>query len=59
MCLSHDSLANYFETNFVLMNSHKYDLGDIDQMFPYEREIYISLLAQHLEKEKQRLMNDG
>jgi hypothetical protein len=41
--------------NFALMQYHKYSLNDIEEMIPFEREIYITMLLQHLEEEKQRL----
>ena len=41
--------------NFALMQYHKYSLGDIDNMIPFEREIYVAMLIQYLEEEKQRL----
>jgi len=41
--------------NFALMQYHKYSLGEIEDMIPFEREIYISLLIQYLDEEKQRL----
>ena len=37
------------------MQYHKYSLGEIEDMIPFEREIYISLLIQYLDEEKQRL----
>lgn len=37
------------------MQYHKYSLEDIDNMMPFEREIYVAMLVQHLEEEKQRL----
>jgi len=37
------------------MQYHHYALADIEQMIPFEREIYITMLAQHLEEERQRL----
>jgi|TARA_B110000444_G_scaffold171410_1_gene160144 hypothetical protein len=36
------------------MQHHKYSLTELDNMMPWEREIYISLLMQYLEEEKQR-----
>jgi len=33
------------------MQHHKYSLSDIENMIPWEREIYISLLKQHIEDE--------
>ncbi len=41
--------------NFALMQYHKYSLEEIENMIPFEREIYVALLVQHLEEEKQRL----
>jgi len=33
------------------MQHHKYSLSDIENMIPWEREIYISLLKNHIEEE--------
>ena len=52
MALSHESVFNYYNTNFQLMQHHKYSLTELDDMMPWEREIYIKLLVQHLEEEK-------
>ena len=52
--LSHDSLHNYYSANFQLMQHHKYSLSDIEGMIPWERDIYIKLLMQYLEEEKER-----
>lgn len=37
------------------MQHHKYSLTEIEEMVPFEREIYVALLVQHLEEEKRRL----
>jgi len=34
---------------------HKYSITELENMFPYERDIYIDLLLAHLEKQKQEL----
>ena len=52
--LSHDSLMNLYKTNFALMQHHKYSLTELDNMIPFEREIYLGLLTQHLEEEKRK-----
>jgi hypothetical protein len=41
--------------NFSLMQHHKYSLTELENMIPFEREIYVTLLLQHIEKEKERL----
>jgi hypothetical protein len=41
--------------SFALMQYHRYSLTDIEQMIPFEREVYVTMLLQYLEEEKQRL----
>jgi hypothetical protein len=36
------------------MQHHNYSLTEIEEMMPWEREIYITLLMQYLEEEKER-----
>lgn len=42
-------------TNFNLMQHHKYSLTELDNMIPFEREIYVQLLIQHIKEENERL----
>jgi len=37
------------------MQHHKYSLTELDDMLPWEREIYIMLLHQYIEDENQRI----
>lgn len=37
------------------MQYHKYSLGELESMIPFEREIYVAMLVKYLEEEKQRL----
>jgi len=50
--MSHMSLSSYFELNFALMQYHKYSLTEIESMIPWERDIYVAMLQNHLEEEK-------
>lgn len=52
--LSHDSLGNMYNTNFALMQYHNYSLTELDSMYPFEREIYLNMLIDYLEKKKQQ-----
>jgi len=36
------------------MQHHKYSLTEIENMLPWEREIYVSLLVQHIEDENMK-----
>ena len=48
-------LENYFKLNFALMQYHKYSLSEIENMMPWERDIYVALLQNHLEEEEQKM----
>jgi hypothetical protein len=37
------------------MQHHKYSLTELDNMIPWERQIYVDLLVQFLEQENERL----
>ena len=50
--LGGESLVNYYQTNFNLMQHHKYSLTEVENLLPWEREIYIALLIKHLEELK-------
>ena len=54
MSLSHDSLYNYYKTNFGMMQHHNYSLTELENMMPWEREIYVGLLLEHIKEEKER-----
>ena len=45
-------LENYFRLNFSLMQYHKYSLTEIENWIPWERDVYVGLLQQHLEEEQ-------
>jgi hypothetical protein len=50
--MAHMELESYFRINFALMQFHKYSLTEIEAMIPWERDIYLALLQQHIEEEK-------
>jgi hypothetical protein len=37
------------------MQHHKYSLTELDNMLPWEREIYVSLLMDHIKEENERI----
>jgi hypothetical protein len=53
--LGNDNLMNHFKTNFGLMQHHKYSLAELENMMPWEKAIYVALLANYIkEKEQER-----
>lgn len=45
---------NMFMTNFAMMQNFQYSLTELENMMPWEREIYVRLLIEHLKEEKER-----
>jgi len=37
------------------MQHHKYSLTELDNMIPWEREIYLSLLKNHIKEENDKI----
>ena len=50
--MTHTNLESYYKVNFALVQHHKYSLTEVENMIPWEREVYITLLKQHIEEEK-------
>ena len=44
-------LEGYFKLNFALMQYHKYSLTEIENLIPWERDIYGGLLNEYIEEE--------
>jgi hypothetical protein len=57
--MAHADLASYYKINFALMQHHKYSLTELENMIPWEREVYLTLLQQYIEEEnlKQKQQN--
>ena len=49
-----NSLQEYYETNFALMQHHKYSLTELDNLLPWEKEIYVGMLSNHIKEENER-----
>jgi len=60
--MAHIDLESYFRINFALMQFHKYSLTEIENLMPWERDVYLALLKQHIEEENlkaQQAANSG
>ena len=42
-----------------MMQHHKYSLSELDEMMPWEREIYVCLLMEHIKKENERIEKEN
>jgi len=46
----HESLDNYMQNNFTLLQHHNWSLSDIENMIPWEKQTYIKMLQNFIEK---------
>ena len=59
MALSHNNLGSYLKTNFAMMQHHNYSLSDIENMIPWERDIYVAMLIDYIKEENEKRKNRG
>ena len=57
--MAYMDLESYYKINFSLMQYHKYSLSEIENLIPFEREIYLALLQQHIEEENLKNQQNG
>ena len=55
MSLSHNSLENYYLTTFAMIQHHKWSLTEIEDMMPYERDIYVTMITSWVKEENERV----
>ena len=51
MSIAREDLESYYRINFALMQYHKYSLTELENMMPWERDIYLALLRDYIENE--------
>lgn len=50
--MSHETLANYLETNFALHHHYKWDM--LEDVYPWERSSYVRMLNDHVENQAEQ-----
>jgi hypothetical protein len=57
--MAHTDLASYYKINFALMQHHKYSITELENMIPWEKDIYVALLEQYIEDENLKQKQKG
>ena len=52
--LSHISLSNYYEMIFSMAQHHKYSINEIENLIPYERDLYFQMLVDHIKEQNEK-----
>lgn len=55
MGLSHTSLTRYYSMIFSLAQHHKYSITELENLIPYERDLYVDMLMEYLEEQKAQI----
>ena len=42
-------------TNFSLMQHHNYSLTELENMMPWEREVYVDMLVSYIKEENRKI----
>jgi hypothetical protein len=50
--MSHENVLNRYTTTFVLIHHYNYSLSEIENMIPWERDVYIGMYLQDVEDRK-------
>ena len=50
MGMIHTGLLPYYEKVFALVQYHKWNISEIEEMYPWELEVYVTLLANYIDK---------
>lgn len=53
--MGYQNLALYFKTNFSLMNHHKWSVAEVEDMMPWERQVYLDLLQDWIKQKEQEI----
>ena len=57
--MSYMDLESYYRINFSLLQFHKYSLSEIENLIPFERELYLGMLHRHIEEENLKNQQNG
>lgn len=50
----HTSLRLFYRVNHQMMYWHKYSLNELENMMPWEREIYLQMIQEEIQKQKEK-----
>ena len=57
--MAHISVKLYYELNWNMMFHHNFSLTEIENMMPWEREIYLHLLQQFIKEENEKIEREN
>jgi hypothetical protein len=58
LIFGNNTLLPYYATNSSLMINYKYSLYDLENMLPWERDLYIAFIEEHIRR-KNNIVDTG
>jgi len=55
--LNHTSLENHYNMVFGMTQHHKYSISELENLMPYEFEIYFVMLVEHIKTVEEKNKN--
>lgn len=55
----HETLVNYYQSNFNLMYHHKFSLTELENMLPWERIVYVTMLNAYIEEQNDKARHNS
>jgi hypothetical protein len=52
--LSHCDLKTYYSMIFALAQHHKYSISDLENLIPFERDIYFAMLVNFIKEQEEK-----
>ena len=49
------NLKHYYENMFTLTHQYKYTLSELENMIPWERDIYVTMLINYVNEQNEKL----
>ena len=55
--MSHTNLFVYYQKVFGMAQHHKYSINEIENLLPYERDLYFDMLIEFIQSQKEKERN--
>ena len=55
LALSHTSLGSYYQLIFSMKQHHNWSIHEIEEMLPWERDIYTTMLTNWIKEENDKI----
>jgi len=57
MSMSYIDLMSYYKLIFSMAQFHKWSITELENLIPFEREAFVTMLNQHIEEEEKKAKN--